>query len=49
MYEHRIDSQGRVISRNGGLIMVHRPDQCDYEGCKGYKMSGSRHCRSHAR
>jgi len=44
----RIDSQGRVITRQGALVMVHRPDQCDYEGCTAYRASRSRLCRKHA-
>ena len=50
MLESRIDRQGRVL-HNGpyGTVMVGRPNQCEYDGCQGYKASRSRHCWRHTR
>ena len=52
MLTSRIDSRGRVLHHDGpydGFYSVGRDDQCEYNGCRGYKASRSRHCSRHAR
>lgn len=46
----RINHDGKIVHHSApGFYSVGRDDQCVYENCRGYRISGSRHCFQHAR
>lgn len=46
----RTDRAGNVLHYGpANTFTIGRKDQCEYEGCSGYKASMSRHCIMHSR
>lgn len=50
MLPNRMTSDKKVIHWGPyGTHSIGRDDQCEYNGCTGYKVSYSRHCHRHSR
>jgi hypothetical protein len=46
----RMTKDGKVIHESmPGVTYIGRDNQCDYDNCRDYQISGSRHCWQHAR